>query len=76
MSASAPPELSARALIGRVARIYMAPRWKGWLTALIAAVVVAYSSTQLVRLLKPATDQLMVAHNTHDLIVLPWRKCM
>lgn len=71
MSAPSPPELSARALIGRVARIYMAPRWKGWLTALIAAVVVAYSSTQLVRLLKPATDQLMVAHNTHDLVVLP-----
>lgn len=71
MSESAPPELSARALIARVATVYMRPRWKGWLTALIAAVAVAYSSTQLVRLLKPATDQLMMAHNTHDLIVLP-----
>ncbi|HZZ32792.1 MAG TPA: ABC transporter transmembrane domain-containing protein, partial [Phenylobacterium sp.] len=71
MSATEPPELSARALIGRVARIYMAPRWKGWLTALMAAIVVAYCSTQLIHLLKPATDELMVAHKLRDLIVLP-----
>jgi subfamily B ATP-binding cassette protein MsbA len=71
MSAPEPPELSARALIGRVARIYMAPRWKGWLTALIAAIVVAYCSTQLIHLLKPATDELMVAHKLRDLVVLP-----
>ncbi len=71
MSESAPPELSARALIGRVARVYMAPRWKGWLTALIAAVGVAYCSTELIHLLKPATDQLMISHNARDLVVLP-----
>ena len=30
MSAPAPPELSARALIARIARTYLAPRWMGW----------------------------------------------
>ena len=71
MSEPAPPELSARALIGRVARVYMAPRWMAWLTALIAAVAVAYCSTQLIHLLKPATDDLMVTHKVRDLVVLP-----
>src|SRR6202011_3597442 len=71
MSERAPPELSARALIGRVARVYMAPRWKGWLTALVAAIAVAYCSTQLIRLLKPATDDLMMHHKVRDLVVLP-----
>ena len=71
MSEPAPPELSARALIGRVARVYMAPRWMAWLTALIAAVAEAYCSTQLIHLLKPATDDLMVTHKVRDLVVLP-----
>src|SRR5215471_6029749 len=65
------PEMSARALILRVARVYMAPRWLGWTTALIAAVVVAYCSTQLIRLLKPAVDKLMMLHDEHQLWMLP-----
>jgi subfamily B ATP-binding cassette protein MsbA len=71
MSESVPPELSARALIARVATVYMRPRWKGWLTALLAAIGVAYCSTQLIHLLKPATDELMVSHKARDLVVLP-----
>ena len=71
MSERAPPELSARALIARVSRVYMAPRWKGWVTALLAAIGVAYCSTQLIHLLKPATDELMVSHKARDLIVIP-----
>ena len=71
MSPPPTPELSARALIARVAGDYMRPRWKGWLTAFLAAVVVAYCSTQLIRLLKPATDQLMIVHSGRELVVLP-----
>jgi subfamily B ATP-binding cassette protein MsbA len=71
MSEPHPPELSARALIGRVARIYMAPRWKGWVTALLAAVAVAYTTTELVQILEPATNDLMVFHRPHAIIVLP-----
>jgi ATP-binding cassette, subfamily B, bacterial MsbA len=71
MSERAPPELSARALIGRVAKVYMAPRWKGWLTALLAAILVAYFSTMLIQILEPATNDLMVNHKAGQLLRLP-----
>ena len=71
MSAPSPPKLSARALIGRVARIYMAPRWKGWLTAFVAAIAVAYFSTMLAQILEPATNDLFVNHKPGQLIRLP-----
>ena len=71
MSEPVPPELSGRALIGRVARVYLAPRWKGWLVAMLAAVVVAATSAWLVQILKPATNQLLVEHNARALVVLP-----
>src|SRR5262245_55344449 len=71
MSEPAPPELSARALIGRVARVYLAPRWKGFAGALLAAVAVAGTSAWLVQILKPATDELLVEHRARALLVLP-----
>ncbi|HEV2530881.1 ABC transporter ATP-binding protein [Phenylobacterium sp.] len=71
MSESAPPELSARALTARVARIYMAPRWKGWLTAMLAAVAVAALNFALVRILKPATDDLLVRHRPNAVVWIP-----
>jgi subfamily B ATP-binding cassette protein MsbA len=71
MSAPAPPELSARALIARVARVYMAPRWMGWTTALIAGVAAAWFTTALVQILEPATNDLMVFHKPGTLLILP-----
>jgi len=71
MSEPAPTELSARALIARVARIYMAPRWKGWATAMLAAVVVAYCSARLVQIIEPATNDLLVFRKPGALLVLP-----
>src|SRR4051794_15211375 len=71
MSEPAPPELSARALIARVARVYLKPRWKGWSGAMLAAITVAGTSAWLVQILKPATDQLLVHHVPRALIVLP-----
>ena len=64
-------ELSARALIARVARVYMAPRWKGWLTALFAAIAVAFLTTKLVQIIEPATNDLMVFHKPGQLVILP-----
>jgi subfamily B ATP-binding cassette protein MsbA len=64
-------ELSARALIARVARVYLAPRWKGWLTAFFAAVAVAFFSTKLAQVLEPATNDLLVNHKPGQLIRLP-----
>src|SRR5881392_1298128 len=71
MSESAPPELSARALIGRVARVYMAPRWVGWTAALIAGIAAAWFTTALVQILEPATNDLMVFHKPGTLLILP-----
>ena len=70
-AAPEPAELSARDLIGRVARVYLAPRWKGLAGALVAAVVVAVLSAQLVRILEPAVNDLMVTHKPGALIAIP-----
>ena len=71
MSESALAELSARALIARVAKVYMAPRWKGWTVAMIAAVIVAALSARLVQILRPAVDDLLVQHKPGALVFLP-----
>ncbi|WP_425415025.1 ABC transporter ATP-binding protein [Phenylobacterium immobile] len=71
MQGSASPELPARALIARVARVYLAPRWRGWLTALVAAICVAFFSAKLIQILEPATNDLMVNHKPGMLVVLP-----
>jgi len=71
MSEPAPPELSGKDLVVRVARVYLAPRWKGWLTALLSAVVVAGLSAELIRILEPAVNDLMVNHKPGQLIALP-----
>ena len=71
MSADAPPELSARALIARVARVYLAPRWKGWTVAFVAAIATAFFSAKLIQILEPATNDLMVNHKPGALLVLP-----
>jgi subfamily B ATP-binding cassette protein MsbA len=71
MSEPAPPELSGRALVARVARVYLAPRWKGWAGAMVAAVCVAGFSAWLVQILKPATDQLLTQRTPGALVVVP-----
>ncbi|MFC3068747.1 ABC transporter ATP-binding protein [Phenylobacterium soli] len=71
MSESAPPELPARVLVARVARIYMAPRWKGWIVAMLAAVGVAALNARLVQILRPATDDLLVLHKPGAAVMIP-----
>jgi subfamily B ATP-binding cassette protein MsbA len=76
MSERAPPEpsapaLGARALIARVARIYLAPRWPAWTAAMLAAAVVAYCSAMLVQVIEPATNDLMVFHKPGAIVWLP-----
>lgn len=66
-----PAELSARALIGRIARVYMAPRWKSWTGALMAAIVVAILSAKLIQILEPAINDLLVRHKPGALVVIP-----
>ena len=71
MSPRPAQELSGRDVVARVARVYMAPRWKGWLTALVAAICVAVLSAELIRILEPAVNDLMVNHKPGQLLVLP-----
>ncbi|WP_308238065.1 ABC transporter transmembrane domain-containing protein [Phenylobacterium sp. J367] len=71
MSPGAKQELSGREVVARVARVYMAPRWKGWLTALVAAICVAALSAELIRILEPAVNDLMVNHKPGALVALP-----
>jgi subfamily B ATP-binding cassette protein MsbA len=71
MSESPPQELSARALTARVARVYMAPRWKGGMAALLAAIAVAFFTSKLVQVVEPATNDLLVFHKAHAILIWP-----
>jgi len=66
-----PPELTARALAARIARAYMAPRWKGWIVAMLAAAASAALSARLVQILRPAVDDLLGRHKPHAIVTIP-----
>ena len=65
------PELSARALIGRIWRVYLAHRWKGFALAVVAAVMVAGLNGALVNILRPAADTLIAHHQPGALWTIP-----
>ena len=71
MSERAPPELSVRALAARLARVYMAPRWKGWSAAMLLAAIVAALSARLVQIIRPAVDVLLNSHKPGAWISIP-----
>jgi len=64
-------ELPTRAVIGRIARVYMTPRWKGWTLAMLAAVAVAYLSATLIQMMEPAINDLLVNHKPGALVTIP-----
>ncbi|MDO8380776.1 ABC transporter ATP-binding protein [Phenylobacterium sp.] len=65
------PELSARALIARIARVYMRPRWRAWTAAMVAAIAVAFLSAKLVQIFEPAINDLLVNHKPGALVMVP-----
>ena len=65
------PELSARALIARIAGVYMRPRWKAWTCAMLAAIAVAALSAKLVQIFEPAINDLLVNHKPGALVMVP-----
>jgi subfamily B ATP-binding cassette protein MsbA len=69
--APAPQDLPARAVIGRIWRVYMAPRWRGWVTAMVAAIAVAALSAYLIQILEPAINDLLVNHKPGTLLTIP-----
>lgn len=66
-----PAELSARALIGRIWRVYLAHRWKGFALAIVAAIVVAGMNGALVKILQPAADDLITHQKPGALLFIP-----
>ena len=71
MSERALPELSGRALVARVARQYLQPRWPQWALALVAGIAAAWFTTELVQILEPATNDLIARPKAGTLYVLP-----
>ena len=74
MSTAAPidaPDTPVRVLIGRIAQVYLKPRWKGFAVALVAAVVVAFCSAKLVQILEPAINDLLVVQKPGALWSIP-----
>jgi len=70
-TAPAASDLPARVLIGRIWRVYLARRWAGLLTALVAAVVVGVLSVKLAQILEPAINDLLVTHKPGALVAIP-----
>ena len=69
--AQAPAEMTGRQLAMRVARTYLAPRWKGVAVALVCAAISAGLSGLLVQLLEPATNDLLVKPKPGALLIIP-----
>jgi len=68
---SQPAKTPARVLIGRIAQVYLKPRWKGFALALVAAIVVAFSSAKLVQILEPAINDLLVVQKPGAIWAIP-----
>ncbi len=71
MSERAPPELSGRDLVARVARQYLRPRWPQWALALVAGIAAAWFTTELVQILEPATNDLIGRPKPGTLLAIP-----
>ena len=59
-AAPSEPNVSARALATRILKTYLAPRWKGLSVSIVCAVIVAGLSAELVNVLRPAINDLLV----------------
>ena len=71
MTADAPDKTPNRTLALRVVRTYLAPRWRGLTVSVLAAVVVAVLSAELIRILEPAINDLLVNHKHGTLTTIP-----
>jgi len=71
MTAQAPDKTPNRTLAYRVVRTYLAPRWRGLTVSVLAAAVVAVLSAELIRILEPAINDLLVNHKPGTLTTIP-----
>ena len=68
---SAPADLSSRALIARVWREYLKPRWPGLAVALLCAGLIAALNTKLLQMIQPAFDDIVTNRNPGAVIAIP-----
>jgi len=68
---SAPTEMTGRALIARVWREYLKPRWHGLAIALVCAALIAVLNTRLLQMIRPAVDDLVTNRNSSALYIIP-----
>ncbi|MEO6341272.1 MAG: ABC transporter ATP-binding protein [Caulobacteraceae bacterium] len=69
--AETPQEPSERALLARIVRTYLAPRWKTLAWALFCAVLVAALTALLAWLLNPAIKRIFIQKRTDSLVLIP-----
>ena len=68
---SAPADMSSRALIARVWREYLRPRWRGLAVALVCAGLIAAVNTRLLQMIQPAFDDIVTNRNPGAVIAIP-----
>ena len=68
---TAPAELSSRALMGRVWREYLKPRWPGLAVALVCAGLIAAFNTKLLQMIRPAVDDLVTNKDAGAIVIIP-----
>lgn len=71
MTDDAQPQASNRALLARVWRDYLKPRWKGLTVAMLSAAIVAALSASLAKVVNPAVDQLITHPRPGALVRIP-----
>jgi subfamily B ATP-binding cassette protein MsbA len=68
---SAPADMPSRALMARVWREYLKPRWPGLAVALVCAALIAALNTRLLQMIQPAFDDIVTSRNPGAVIAIP-----
>lgn len=68
---SAPADMPSRALMARVWREYLKPRWPGLAVALVCAALIAALNTRLLQMIQPAFDDIVTNRNPGAVIAIP-----
>ena len=71
MTAQDHPQPSNRALMGRMWREFLRPRWKGFLVSMVSAVIVARLTVMLGEYVEPAVDKLIAHPQPGALVWVP-----
>jgi subfamily B ATP-binding cassette protein MsbA len=68
---AASSEMTGRALVARIWREYLKPRWRGLAVALVCAGLIAALNTKLLQMIQPAFDQIVTGRDARAALILP-----